>query len=310
MRCGPIRCGFEAATVARERGSLLPAAARNAGQGRSLGRRSGALPLNCISTVARWTRAGRTMIFGTALLCASLHSINSANAQNVSPNTITQHVIDTRSVRDDVLEASRRFSIPTSWIRAIIRVESGGYANAVSPKGALGLMQLMPSTYAAMQARYGLGADPLQPHDNIIAGTAYLREMLDCYGKSGFLAAYNAGPAQYDAYLATSTPLPAETRAYLARLLPMIEDARNTVLTSNAMPPRDTDTASWVQAPLFVKAPAAQSAGISGSSGIANSAASHAQPTEPSERNAIADLTPSHHTLSSMLVPVSGKVGS
>ncbi|MCU4161401.1 lytic transglycosylase domain-containing protein [Acidiphilium sp. AL] len=250
------------------------------------------------------------MIFGTALLYATLFSSHSADAQNVEPSTAAQHVIDTRSVGNDVLEASRRFRIPVAWIRAVIRVESGGHANAVSPKGALGLMQLMPTTYAAMQARYGLGADPLQPHDNIIAGAAYLREMLDCYGEAGFLAAYNAGPAQYDAYLTTGMPLPAETRSYVARLLPVIEGKRNTMLATGVMPPRDTDTANWVQAPLFVEAPAAHSAGTSGSSGIANSAASHAQPTEPSERNAIADLTPSHRALTSMFVPVSGKVGS
>ena len=305
MRYGPVRCGFEAATVARERGSLLPAAARNAGQGRSLGRRYSTLPLNGISTVARWTLAGRTMIFGTALLCAALLSSHSAAAQNGEPNTGAQHVIDSRSVKDDVLEASRRFSIPTSWIRAVIRVESGGHANAVSPKGALGLMQLMPTTYAAMQARYGLGADPLQPHDNIIAGTAYLREMLDCYGKAGFLAAYNAGPAQYDAYLATSTPLPAETRAYVARLLPVIEGKRNAVLASNAMPPRVA--MNWVQAPLFIAPSVGRTTSMPGSSETANSAASHAQPAAHSESNAIANLTPSHHALISMFVPISGK---
>ena len=309
MRYVPARCGFEAVPVARERGSLLPAAARRAGQGRPVGRRSGALPLNGISTVARWTLAGRTMIFGTALLCAARLSINSAEAQNVEPSTAAQHVIHTRSVGNDVLEASRRFSIPVAWIRAVIRVESGGHANAVSPKGALGLMQLMPSTYAAMRARYGLGADPLQPHDNIIAGTAYLREMLDCYGEAGFLAAYNAGPGQYDAYLAASAPLPTETRAYVALLLPVIEDKWNAVLTSNVTPPRDTDTASWVQAPLFVEDTDEKTASTPGSSGIANSAASRAQPTEPSERNSIADLTPLHRALSSMFVPVSDKVG-
>jgi len=308
MRYGPVRCGFEAVPVARERGSLLPTAARRAGQGRPVGRRSGALPLTGIRTVTRWTLAGRTMIFATALLCAPLLSINSAAAQNGEPSTASQHVIDTRSVRDDVLEASQRFSIPVAWIRAVIRVESGGHANAVSPKGALGLMQLMPTTYAAMQARYGLGADPLQPHDNIIAGTAYLREMLDCYGKAGFLAAYNAGPAQYDAHLATGIPLPAETRAYLARLLPMIEGNRNTTLAGDVMPPREA--MHWVQAPLFVAPSVGRTTSMPGSSETANSTASHAQPTEPSERNAIADLTPSHHALSSMFVPVSGKTRS
>ena len=65
---------------------------------------------------------------------------------------------------------------------------------AISPKGAMGLMQLMPETWAALRARYGLGRDAFDPHDNILAGAAFLREMHDRYGSPGFLAAYNAGP--------------------------------------------------------------------------------------------------------------------
>jgi hypothetical protein len=129
-------------------------------------------------------------------------------------------------------------------------VESGGNADAVSPKGAMGLMQLMPATYADMRLRYGLGDDPMQPHDNIIAGAAYLREMLDCYGMPGFLAAYNAGPAQYDAHLATGIPLPAETRAYVARLLPVIDGERN-AMRANGIRTLSVQH-SWQSAPLFV----------------------------------------------------------
>lgn len=94
-----------------------------------------------------------------------------------------------------VAEAALRFGIPTAWIRAVMRVESNGDRRAVSPKGALGLMQLMPKTWADMRARYGLGRDPFDPHDNILAGAAFLRELHDRYGSPGFLAAYNAGPA-------------------------------------------------------------------------------------------------------------------
>ncbi len=307
MRCGPVRGIFEAVVVACKPCGLRLAAARNAGQGRPLGRLSYALPLTGTSTVAGLKIIGRTTIFATALLYATLFSLISADAQNVAPSKAVQHVIDTRSVRNDVLEASRRFSIPTSWIRAVIRVESGGHASAVSPRGALGLMQLMPSTYAVMRARYGLGADPLQPHDNIIAGTAYLRDMLDCYGKAGFLAAYNAGPTQYDTHLVTGIPLPAETRAYVARLLPVIEGEENAMLAADVMPPRAA--MNWVQAPLFIEISATRSASAPGGSGIANSAAPHLQPAAPSESNAIADLTPSHRALISMFVPVSGKAG-
>lgn len=120
-----------------------------------------------------------------------------------------------------ITEASRRFDIPTSWIRGIMRVESRGDTRAVSPNGAMGLMQLMPGTWADLQRRYGLGTDPFDPRDNILAGAAYLRELHDRYGTPGFLAAYNAGPARYEAFLATGRPLPGETRAYLGALAPL-----------------------------------------------------------------------------------------
>ena len=87
---------------------------------------------------------------------------------------------------------------------------------AVSPKGAMGLMQIMPQTWAELRRRYGLGEDPYDPHDNIMAGAAYLRELHDRFGKRGFLAAYNAGPGRYEEHLATGRPLPSETLSYMA----------------------------------------------------------------------------------------------
>jgi len=86
----------------------------------------------------------------------------------------------------------------------------------------MGLMQIMPKTYAGLRARHHLGPDAYNPRDNILAGAAYLREMLDRYGAPGFLAAYNAGPARYDEHLATGRPLPPETQVYVAMLSPMI----------------------------------------------------------------------------------------
>ena len=120
-----------------------------------------------------------------------------------------------------VTEASQRFGIPEHWIRSVRRVESADDVRAVSSAGAMGLMQVMPDTWAELRARYGLGRDPFNSRDNILAGTAYLREMHDRYGSPGFLAAYNAGPGRYEEYLA-GRPLPAETRAYIATLAPMI----------------------------------------------------------------------------------------
>jgi soluble lytic murein transglycosylase-like protein len=70
-----------------------------------------------------------------------------------------------------VIKAAQRFGISTLWIRDVMQAESGGDARAVSSKGAMGLMQIMPETWADLRQRYGLGADPFDPHDNIIAGT-------------------------------------------------------------------------------------------------------------------------------------------
>ena len=86
----------------------------------------------------------------------------------------------------------------------------------------MGLMQIMPKTWTELRARHGLGADPYDPRDNILAGAAYIRELYDRYGAPGFLAAYNAGPGRYERHLATGRPLPAETQAYVATLAPMI----------------------------------------------------------------------------------------
>ena len=126
-----------------------------------------------------------------------------------------------------IREASKRFDVPDVWIRSVMRVESGGneYQNGnliTSGAGAMGLMQVMPETYTELQARYSLGDDPFDPHDNILAGAAYLREMYDIYGSPGFLAAYNAGPHRLDDYLSNNRPLPDETRRYVAMIGPNI----------------------------------------------------------------------------------------
>ncbi len=123
--------------------------------------------------------------------------------------------------RPYVAEASARFDVPADWIERVMRAESGGRltlgGRAIeSSAGAMGLMQLMPGTWADMRARLGLGNDPHAPRDNILAGTLYLRLMHDRFGYPGLFAAYNAGPARYAAVLAGRGSLPAETRAYLA----------------------------------------------------------------------------------------------
>ena len=79
-------------------------------------------------------------------------------------------------------------------------------------------MQIMPETYAEPRARYGLGANAYDPHDNIIAGTAYMSEMIELFGVPNFLAAYHAGPARLEDHLQRGRPLPEETQRYLAQV--------------------------------------------------------------------------------------------
>jgi soluble lytic murein transglycosylase-like protein len=137
-----------------------------------------------------------------------------------------------------IAEASHRFGIPEAWIRAVIRDESGGQTMLdgrpiTSRAGAIGLMQIMPETWAELRTRYGLGNNPYDPRDNILAGTAYLRELYKRYGYPNLFAAYNAGPARFDAHLFGGQPLPKETLAYLAALgQPVFEPAKSPPIPS------------------------------------------------------------------------------
>lgn len=127
-----------------------------------------------------------------------------------------------------IREASTRFAIPETWIRAVMMRESDGRAFVngrplVSRAGAVGLMQIMPETYAELRGRHAfLGPDPSVPRDNILAGTAYLKELFDRFGAPGFVAAYNCGPGCYAAHQAGRRRLPRETRAYLQALAPVV----------------------------------------------------------------------------------------
>ncbi len=124
---------------------------------------------------------------------------------------------------DYIAEASARFGIPEAWIRRVMRAESGGRTTfagrpIVSRAGAQGLMQVMPDTWRDLRAAQGLGADPHDPRDNILAGTAYLRAMYDRFGYPGLFAAYNAGPGRYAEHLSRGLRLPSETVAYVAQV--------------------------------------------------------------------------------------------
>lgn len=142
--------------------------------------------------------------------------------------------------RPIVAEASARFGVPIDWIERVIRAESGGLTTLDgrpirSRADAIGLMQIMPATWATMRASYRLGANPDDPHDNIIAGTAFLRQMYDRFGYPGLFAAYNAGPTRYAAYLAGRSRLPTETVAYLNG----VTGGRSAATVTASTPPRE-----------------------------------------------------------------------
>lgn len=162
-----------------------------------------------------------TLIRFAALMLALSITPGSAIARNVDPVAAFSPAIE--RWRPIIAEASRRFAVPQAWIAAVMQVESRGRTHLngrpiVSRAGAMGLMQLMPGTWAAMREAHGLGPDPHDPRDNIMAGAAYLRAMYDCFGYPGLFAAYNAGPGRYAAHLRDRRPLAAETRGYIAQL--------------------------------------------------------------------------------------------
>jgi soluble lytic murein transglycosylase-like protein len=112
--------------------------------------------------------------------------------------------------------AAKKYLLPDSFVKSVMKAESGFQPNAVSPKGAIGLMQLMPDTARS------LGVDPRDPHQNADGGAQYLRQLLARYESDPnqvllALAAYNAGPAAVERY--HGVPPYRETREYILRVL-------------------------------------------------------------------------------------------
>jgi hypothetical protein len=134
-----------------------------------------------------------------------------------------------------IAEASARFGVPQSWIRAVIRRESGGRTvmeddlPITSFAGAQGLMQLMPDTYREARKAFGLGRDAYNAHDNVMAGAAYLSWLHRRYGFPGMFAAYNDGPGNYEQYLHGARALPQETVAYLADVTAHLKGTRGRI---------------------------------------------------------------------------------
>lgn len=251
------------------------AVARSAGQGRRLvfrmsglssddarpenASRRRSLALECSEhdgkLVAHRNGGFRAVLSSIIVMLSACSVISCTTADAIAESLFTSPPTRVRSAAPtlapwaaDIAEAAQRFAIPERWIRAVMAVESHGDRTARSPKGAIGLMQIMPRTWDELRARYALGSDPWQPRANILAGAAYLREMHDRYGSiAAMLVAYNAGPKRYDDHLASGRALPAETVAYVAKIAPMI-DGNVPVMRLAGVASR----ASWSRAPLFV----------------------------------------------------------
>lgn len=202
-------------------------------------------------------RARRATTLALVLAATGLPCVSIALPAASEPR---EPALGIRAINDLTTEAARRFGLPPHWIRAVMKQESGFNPRATSHAGAMGLMQVMPATYAELRQRHGLGADPYDPRDNILAGAAYLRELHDRFGLDGMLPAYNAGPGRYLQHRDQGRPLPLETRDYVARI-----ELRGGTAASPvgprivAVPPMDPH-----RAPLFPDVPQSSSSGVSG----------------------------------------------
>lgn len=283
MRCYPYRASTSVIPLT-DRAAINPldpiacsqAGARNEGQGRrpvfrELGTSSGvARPENTgrrrSLALDRSEHDGRLMVVREGTAPAVVLTITAmfvtvmmivtqtcvASADPLKPDALSDHAVAVAPPSDPwakhITDAAKRFAISDRWIRAVMQAESNLDPLAVSPKGAIGLMQIMPATWEELRTRYALGSDPYQPRDNIFAGSAYLAELHDLYGSRGFLAAYNAGPGRYEKHLVSDEPLPAETVDYVAKIMSLIAGDKAAPKRTAVHP----SLPSWSIAPLFV----------------------------------------------------------
>ncbi len=238
-------------------------------------------------------------------------SYSQARAAEIAKCALNSTQASAAVVASATNEASRRFHIPPRWIRAVMRAESHGDTCAISGKGAIGLMQIMPATYEELRFKHALGPDPFNPGDNLLAGTAYLSEMFERYGEGGFLAAYNAGPQRYEQYL-HGRPLPTETINYVAGLASKL--GLEEIAATQSSPSTDISKPSTFVALTKLNF-ARQIAGNSGTSAGTTTGEAVPHPLFPAQRDdnifarislsnddAIADLSPVHRLAAEIFV--------
>ncbi|MCD6156550.1 MAG: lytic transglycosylase domain-containing protein [Candidatus Atribacteria bacterium] len=140
-------------------------------------------------------------------------SSNTPLASRGSVQASSGDSVENKSFEEILKEYADQYQIDVNLLKKLIQVESGGNARAVSPKGAMGLMQLMPQTCRMLGVK-----DPFDVRENIAAGTRYLRSLIDRFGSLELaLAAYNAGPSRVEKY--QGVPPFEETRTFLKKIL-------------------------------------------------------------------------------------------
>jgi soluble lytic murein transglycosylase len=165
-----------------------------------------------------------------------LNENSTQRSRRLAPRLVTVPDVDLEPL---IASHSGAQNLDPKLVKAVIQVESGYNQRALSNKGAIGLMQLMPTTAALLNVR-----NPYDPDENLRGGTRYLRQMLDRFAGRLELAlsAYNAGPGAVERH--GGIPPYAETRAYVRRILALYrgEDAglpaAATVLAGNRRKPR------------------------------------------------------------------------
>lgn len=234
--------------------------------------------------------AARSLLVALSIF---LCEVETADAQPLPATT------QSAEIASFVTDASRRFGVPEAWIWAVMRAESHGNPRAISPAGAIGLMQIMPDTWVQLAARYQLGADPFDPHANILAGAAYLRAMVDRYGDlATALAAYNAGPKRVDDWRSSARPLPTVTLVYVAGITSAV-GATNGLTVAGTAPVAAPD---WHNAALFI---------ARGDTPIAAPAPAPAPATPPTPAPAAPPTTvsaPSKPPVDTLFIPIAARI--
>jgi len=148
----------------------------------------------------------------SAVVIATLPDISMVPSSAITFVDVAAQIRSKKPWRTEAIAIATSHAIPSKLFLALINAESGFDANAVSPKGAIGLTQLMPATAKS------LGVDPYDPKENLSGGARYLRQQYDRFGSWPLaLAAYNAGPTRV-ARLGRIPNIP-ETKAFVARVM-------------------------------------------------------------------------------------------